>query len=604
MAEMRSRGSREASDQASSLMTNSSKGELLAIIGMLSLLAAVLAFLAIAIQTDAKRVSRDQQVLRSAIELLAPQRLLAEQDVAAIGAVVQLPDLRLGSTAQKHFLEASLPLDGLAGRALLWQRDVPLTSALLFGLPLVLCTMIAMFGGLRLARANAASLRSVIAEIEGRALDLAMRDPLTGLFNRVAFRRRLENALARRAGRELVGVLYIDLDRFKEVNDEFGHNAGDSLLYKVTERLRELCSPDITIARLGGDEFALIVERFPDHEAIEDLGREISRVLAQPFDLGDVVAMIGASIGLAIAPSDAFETSELVRRADIAMYRVKEAGRGTSLRFDDSMEADARRRKSLEVDLRRALEEGKLHLAYQPFFASDGETMVGVEALVRWNHADQGVISPAVFVPIAEDSGLIHQLSDFVLQTALQDAAQWPDLNLAINLSPVQFRRKDTVSTILKHVADSGIDPHRIEIEVTEGVLVEDVEGAIHILKQFREAGMHVALDDFGTGYSSLSYLRRFPFDKLKVDQSFVRNLGGGPGSAAIIHAVVSLGRAMGLIVHAEGIETLEHHIFLRASGCHHLQGFYFARPMSADGISALAAKQLGMVRPYPRIWA
>ncbi|MCX7323219.1 MAG: EAL domain-containing protein, partial [Hyphomicrobiales bacterium] len=234
----------------------------------------------------------------------------------------------------------------------------------------------------------------------------------------------------------------------------------------------------------------------------------------------------------------------------------------------------------------------------------DGETMVGVEALVRWNHADQGVISPAVFVPIAEDSGLIHQLSDFVLQTALQDAAQWPNLNLAINLSPVQFRRKDTVSTILKHVTDSGIDPHRIEIEVTEGVLVEDVEGAIHILKQFREAGMHVALDDFGTGYSSLSYLRRFPFDKLKVDQSFVRNLGGGPGSAAIIHAVVSLGRAMGLIVHAEGIETLEHHIFLRASGCHHLQGFYFARPMSADGISAMAAKQLGMVRPYPRIWA
>ncbi len=601
---MRSRGLREANDPAAPLATSSSRGDMLGIIGILALSVAVLTFLGIAIQTDAKRVSRDQQVLRSAIEFLAPQRLLTEQDVAAISDLVQLPALRLGATADKRLLEAALPLDGLAGRALIWQRDVPLTSFLLLGLPLVLCTMIAMLGGLRMARANAALLLTVVSEIEGRALDMAMRDPLTGLFNRAAFRRRLENAIAKRAGRELVGVLYIDLDRFKEVNDGFGHHAGDTLLCKVTERLRELCSPDVTIARLGGDEFALIVERFPDEESIEDLGREISRALAQPFDLGEVEAMIGGSVGLAIAPTDAVETSELVRRADIAMYRVKEAGRGTSLRFDDSMEDDARRRKSLEVDLRKALEAGELHLAYQPYFASDGETMVGVEALVRWNHTDQGVVSPSVFVPIAEDSGLIHQLSDFVMQTALRDAAQWPDLILAINLSPVQFRRKDTVSTVLKYVADSGIDPHRIEIEVTEGVLVEDAEGAIRVLKQFREAGMHIALDDFGTGYSSLSYLRRFPFDKLKVDQSFVRNLGGGAGSAAIIHAVVALGRALGLIVHAEGIESLEHHIFLRASGCHHLQGFYFAKPMSAEEISVMAAKQVGMIRPYPRMWA
>lgn len=602
---MRRKRIQEPADPPSNLGSTAGKsGETLGVIGLLALFAAVVSFLGIAINTDAERVARDQQVLRTAIERVAGPRLLAEPDVAAINALAFLPNLRLGNIADQQLLEASLPLDGLAGRALIWKREVPLTSFLLLGLPLALCAMIAMFGGLRMARANAASLRSVVSEIEGRALDMAMRDPLTGLFNRAAFRRRLENAIAKRTGRELVGVLYVDLDRFKEVNDGFGHHAGDALLCKVTERLRDLCSSDVTIARLGGDEFALIIERFPDEDSIEELGRQISLALAQPFDLGEVEAMIGGSVGLSIAPIDATETSELVRRADIAMYRVKESGRGTSLRFDDSMEDDARRRKSLEADLRKALDAGELHLAYQPYFASDGETMVGVEALVRWNHTDQGVVSPSVFVPIAEDSGLIHQLSDFVMQTAMRDAMQWPDLILAINLSPVQFRRKDTVATVLRYVAESGIDPHRIEIEVTEGVLVEDAEGAIRVLKQFREAGMHIALDDFGTGYSSLSYLRRFPFDKLKVDQSFVRNLGGGPGSAAIIHAVVSLGRALGLIVHAEGIETLEHHIFLRASGCHHLQGFYFAKPMAAAEISKMAAKQVGMIRPYPRVWA
>jgi diguanylate cyclase (GGDEF)-like protein len=469
---------------------------------------------------------------------------------------------------------------------------------------LVVAAMLALSGIIRVARAQDASLRSVVAEIEGRAMDMAMRDPLTGLFNRSAFRRRLDNAMAKRQGKELVGVLYVDLDRFKEVNDGFGHHAGDTLLAKVTDRLRDLSGPDVTIARLGGDEFALITERQADEAAIEAFGQSISRSLGVPFDIGDAEVSIGGSVGLAVAPIDADETAEIIRRADIAMYRVKENGRGTCIRFDESMEDDARKRKSLESDLRKALDRGALHLAYQPFFASDGETMVGVEALVRWNHPEQGPISPAVFVPIAEDSGLIHELSDFVMQTAMRQALEWPDLTLALNLSPVQFRRKETVPTLLGFVEEIGIDPKRLEIEVTEGVLVEDAETAVRILKQFRDAGLHIALDDFGTGYSSLSYLRRFPFDKLKIDQSFVRNLGGGPGSAAIIHAVVSLGRALGLIVHAEGVETLEHHIFLRASGCHHMQGFYFARPMAAEDITRIVSKQTGMIRPYPRIWA
>jgi diguanylate cyclase len=577
---------------------------LLGLIAILSLIITILITGMIVVETDNQRVERDQSILRTAIERITQGQIIGESDLPELIRVTQLPALRLASKSERRFLDAGLELNGLSDRMLLWPRSIPLFEFAMLGLPLLLAAIVAILGGIRIAREHAGSLRSVVNEIEGRALDMAMRDPLTGLFNRAAFRRRLDNAMAKRSGREIVAVLYIDLDRFKEVNDGFGHHAGDTLLCKVTERLRELVDSDVTISRLGGDEFALIVENKRDEADIVMLGDEISRQLAQPFDLGDVEASIGGSVGMAIAPTDAQDAAELVRRADIAMYRVKESGRGSSMRFDESMEHDARKRKSLEADLRKALERNELYMAYQPYFASDGETMVGVEALVRWNHPEQGPISPGIFVPIAEDSGLIHQLSAFVMQTAMKQALDWPDLTLAINLSPVQFRKADLVESILGYVEQTGIDPKRIEIEVTEGVLVEDADTAIRVLKQFREAGMHIALDDFGTGYSSLSYLRRFPFDKLKIDQSFVRGLGGGPGSAAIIHAVVSLGRALGLIVHAEGIETLEHHIFLRASGAHHLQGFYFARPMPPEKISELNAKQVGFIMPYPRRWA
>ena len=605
MRSLRTQTRAVVTEQMSTLAPASNlRGEALGIIGILGLIGSLVMVCGIAFNADGHRAQRDQLILKSAIARVAPDRIIGETDLAALNAIAHIPSLRLGSASDRGIMELQMPLDGLAGRSLIWERSTPVIPFLLLAVPLILVTLISILGGIRIARSHAGSLRSVVEEIEGRALDMAMRDPLTGLFNRAAFRRRLENAVAKRSAKELVGVIYVDLDRFKEINDGFGHHAGDTLLSRVTDRLRELSTSDMTIARLGGDEFALIVERMLDEAEIEALGHQISGALGQPFDLGEVEAMIGGSVGLAIAPIDANETTELVRRADIAMYRVKESGRGTCLRFDESMEDDARKRKSLEADLRKALDRDELHVAYQPYFASDGETMVGVEALVRWQHAEQGLISPAVFIPVAEDSGLIHQLSDFVMRAAMTQALEWPDLTLALNLSPVQFRRKETVGTILSLVEEIGIDPKRIEIEVTEGVLVEDADTAIRILKQFRDAGMHIALDDFGTGYSSLSYLRRFPFDKLKVDQSFVRNLGGGPGSAAIIHAVVSLGRALGLIVHAEGIESLEHHIFLRASGCHHLQGFYFARPMPPEDITRLAQKQIGMIRPYPRMWA
>jgi len=309
----------------------------------------------------------------------------------------------------------------------------------------------------------------------------------------------------------------------------------------------------------------------------------------------DVVeVVIGASVGVVVAPDDGTESSELVRRADISMYRSKTAGRGQAQRFDHSMEDEIRRKKYLEGELRHAIGRDELDVFYQPFFASDGETLVGVESLMRWRHRDEGYISPAVFIPIAELTGQIVEISEWAMRKAMNDIKAWPGLQLAINVSPVQFRRKDLVASIAKLVEEAGLEPRRIEIEITEGVLVEDADAAIEMIAEFHEKGFRIALDDFGTGYASLSYLRRFKFDKLKIDQFFVKSLSVGSGGAAIVHSVVALGRSLGLSVQAEGVEALEHHIFLRASGCHYLQGFYFAKPMDKVRMDAFFAKSHG----------
>ncbi len=451
----------------------------------------------------------------------------------------------------------------------------------------------ALLAALGVASASAARRRrrevsALVNEVEAQVFDVAMRDPLTGLLNRASFRRRLEALVANRTGRALIGVIYIDLDRFKQVNDGFGHLKGDELLCGVTERLRDLSQHGLSIARLGGDEFAMIVE---DRESEGDIVRLAERAcscLGQPFQLGDVEANIGGSVGVAICPEDGEEPQELLRRADIAMYRAKSGGRNMTVRFDSSMDSDVQDRRQLELDLRHALERDELSMAYQPFWASDGKTLVGVEALVRWNHPTRGPMSPAFFVPIAEEAGLIHELGEWTMRRSMQEAKRWKGITLAVNISPLQFKRQGLMSRLRELISETGMEPERLEIEITEGVLMEDADAGVRLIRGFKELGCHVALDDFGTGYSSLSYLRRFPFDKLKVDQSFVKALGTSAGSAAIIHSVIALGRALGLTVHAEGVETLEHHIFLRAAGCHHLQGFYFAKPMSAAEIDTL----------------
>lgn len=443
-----------------------------------------------------------------------------------------------------------------------------------------------------------AHVPKIVGSVEKAAFDRAMRDPLTGLYNRAGFRMRLEAVLGERTGESLIGVLYIDLDRFKEVNDTFGHDMGDKLLMAVTKRVLEEIGDNSTLARLGGDEFAIILEGRKDVAEIEETGSRITRSLGKPFLIDKTELQIGGSVGVVVAPIDGEDSPTLVRRADIAMYQVKANGRGESLRFVASMEDELRRRRLLETELRHAVERNQLRVLYQPFMASDGETLVGVEALLRWEHPTEGMISPAVFIPIAEESGLIVEIGAWVMRQAMRDALDWPSLHLAVNVSPVQFRRPTLLEDVLAIVEETGFDRKRLEVEITEGVLMDDAEAAIAAIKGFRDAGMHVALDDFGTGYASLSYLRRFPFDKLKVDQAFVRNLGVINGSAAIIHSVVALGRSLGMIVHAEGVETLEHHIFLRAAGCHHFQGFYFGKPMEKAKIDAkVGAPNAGYAR-------
>lgn len=449
------------------------------------------------------------------------------------------------------------------------------------------------------SRRKRREVHELVGEVEAQVYDMAMRDPLTGLLNRASFKRKLEALVAARSGNELIGVVYVDLDRFKQVNDGYGHLKGDELLCAVTERLRDLSDVGLTVARLGGDEFALIVEDRNTPEAIMALAEQACENLGLPFQLGEVEALIGGSVGVSICPLDGEEHQELLRRADIAMYRAKTGGRSNTVRFDISMDNDVQELRALEADLRHAIERNEMTLAYQPFWASDGQTILGVEALLRWNHPKRGQVSPAYFVPIAEEAGLIHEMGEWAIAAAMRQTKPWGGIILAVNVSPMQFKRPGLADRIKELLGETGFEPERLEIEITEGVLMDDAEAAVKFMRGFKEIGVHIALDDFGTGFSSLSYLRRFPFDKLKVDQSFVRALGSGPGTAAIIHSVIALGRALGMTVHAEGVETLEHHIFLRAAGCHHLQGFLFSRPLAAADMELLMASRT--VRPAPK---
>jgi diguanylate cyclase (GGDEF)-like protein len=437
-----------------------------------------------------------------------------------------------------------------------------------------------------------ATLEDITAwrEAQEKLAYLAHHDPLTSLPNRTKFREDLEQTLLRvnRDGR--VAVLCLDLDHFKEINDSLGHPIGDDLLKDVASRLRTSVREGDTVARLGGDEFA-IVQAGTDLQASESssLAERLVEIVGAPYAIHGHQLNIGVSIGIAFAPNDGEDPDQLLKNADMALYRAKEDGRGTYRFFEPGMDARAQARRLLEIDLRAALTRDEFEVHYQPIHDLNTDQITAFEALIRWNHPLRGMISPMDFIPLAEETGLITQLGDWILRKACMDAAAWSrEVRVAVNLSPVQFRNSNLVQSVISALAASGLAPERLELEITESVLLQDSEATLAALHKLRSFGVKISMDDFGTGYSSLSYLRSFPFDKIKIDRSFVHELATREDSMAIVRAVTGLGKSLGISIVAEGVETNEQLGLLRTEGCTEVQGFLFSRPRPAQDVEAM----------------
>jgi diguanylate cyclase (GGDEF)-like protein len=426
-----------------------------------------------------------------------------------------------------------------------------------------------------------------IASTENRLRHLAMHDPLCGLPNRIYFSERLENVLNEvREGGPTAAVFYIDLDHFKDVNDILGHPVGDELIEAVALRQRRVTRESDVVARHGGDEFAVIRFTVSDGPGLDAMADRIISALCAPYPLAEQSIVIGASVGIAIIDGRAAGAADIMRHADMALYRAKNEGRNRACIYDAAMDADLLHRKSMRDDLREAIANDGLRLEYQPVVNAAGEKVIGVEALARWRHPVHGDVPPNEFIPIAEHSGLIIELGEWVLRRACLDGNAWPQLTVSVNVSPLQFRRADFVEVVERTLAETGFDASRLELEVTESTLIGNVETAQAAMLRLKTLGVRLALDDFGTGYSSLQYLRRYPFDRLKIDHSFVRSIENATEAAAIVHAVVSLGRGLGMKVTAEGVETAEQQLFLRAAGVHAMQGYRFGRPVPAAEVA------------------
>jgi diguanylate cyclase (GGDEF)-like protein len=415
---------------------------------------------------------------------------------------------------------------------------------------------------------------------------LAWHDPVSGLPNRIYFGERLEQAIGEvRGGGVSAAVFYIDLDHFKDVNDTLGHHIGDELILNVTQRLSRIMRGDDLVARLGGDEFAIITASASDSYSLQAIAGRIIAAVCAPYQISGHNIIIGASIGIAVIDRRFGDAADILRYADMALYRAKNEGRNRACIYDAAMDADLSNRKLLEGDLLQAIKNDGLRAAYQPIVNASGDTVVGVEALARWTHPTHGEIPPSRFIPIAEHSGLIIELGEWMLRRACLDGRDWPNLTVAVNVSPLQFRRSDFVELVERILTETDFDANRLELELTETTLLGNLETAELSMLRLKAIGVRFALDDFGTGYSSLLYLRRFPFDKLKIDSSFVQSIEKAPDAAAIVHAVVSLGRGLGMKVTAEGVETAEQHLFLRAAGVHSMQGYRFGKPGPAGAI-------------------
>jgi diguanylate cyclase (GGDEF)-like protein len=435
-------------------------------------------------------------------------------------------------------------------------------------------------------------------EAETHVARLASEDPLTNLPNRRVFRARLEEICSAyatlRDDPDAPGfaVMFLDLDRFKVINDTLGHRIGDLLLQEVGGRLKQVVEPGVLLARLGGDEFSILVPAAGSRAEVGDMAQRLLDCIGPPFDIDGYKVRTGASIGIAMGPGDGRNVDDLLVAADLALYAVKADSRGTFRFYSHAMSTELNDRREIETDLRTAIERGELELHYQPIIDLQDDCVAGFEALARWRHPVKGLIPPGLFIPVAEDTGLIMPIGEWALDAACREAARWPgELKIAVNLSPVQLLAPDLGERIEHLLAATGLAPHRLELEITEQIVLEDNENTIATLRRLKALGVRIAMDDFGTGYSSLSYLRTFPFDKVKIDRSFVADLVHGTDRVVIVQAVVSIARALGMTTTAEGVESDYQCEFLAALGCDEAQGFLFSGAVPADEIAGIIEK-------------
>lgn len=430
-----------------------------------------------------------------------------------------------------------------------------------------------------------------IEERERKISHIALHDILTGLPNRKLFAEQMDFALARLDSTSGLVLGYLDLDNFKLVNDTLGHPVGDGLLKQIAERLSQQL-PNNIVARLSGDEFAIMSSSGEAGAGSVNFAQKLHQLFDQPFMVDGHTIPIQPSIGFAIAPSDGRSVTELLKNADLALYRAKQEGKGCYQFFEPAMDEQARKRRQVEIDLRNAIKTGQFELYYQPLYSLEKEQLTGFEALLRWIHPEYGLVNPLEFIGIAEETNLIIPIGEWVIREACRQAALWPeDLRMAVNISPLQFRSANLSNVIIQSLAASGISPNRLELEITESIFIENVENTLKCLHNLRNVGVRIALDDFGTGYSSLSYLRSFPFDKIKIDRSFVTDLQSGAPASAIIRAITTLADALGMETLAEGVEFEEQADLLRIEGCQQVQGFFYSRPVPSREASALIAQ-------------
>jgi diguanylate cyclase (GGDEF)-like protein len=560
---------------------------------------------------------REAKTLGPSLRGTAPDRVIKIDDGSDTQLVrlVKVPSLQRGITptlvlryslerAMEGFrtLRLSLILIALAGAALgAW---LSLRFANSITLPLRLLSSATRryargtvskveVGGTTEVATLAANFNAMVDAIEERERQIthaALHDGLTNVPNRRFFLERLDRAVSRQSETSRTMVAYIDLDDFKAINDTMGHATGDGLLRHVAGVLQEQF-PDATVARFGGDEFGVLFPGLTANDDCASIARSLHEAISKDAQIEGRLVTVSASMGIAIGPGDGATGDNLLKSADLALYRAKNEGKSVYHFFEPSLDEEASRRRRIEADMRQAVRDGAFELHFQPLYSLDEQRLKGFETLMRWTHPERGPISPAEFIPIAEETGLIVQMGEWAVREACAQAATWPDdISVAVNISPRQFASPTLAQTIVQSLARAGVQPHRLELEITESIFIGNVEKTLTMLHSLRSLGIRIALDDFGTGYSSLSYLRSFPFDKLKIDQSFVRDLGSDSSAKAIIRAITTLADALGIETLAEGVEEQAHLEALRDEGCNLIQGYLISRPVAANLVAELIA--------------